>query len=491
MTLKRILFSMMALLLTMCFMPFTIHAQENETKEFAMTARGEIPPELLLDKAELNNLSIDDISVYVYPVAKGTSPETKIGYISVLDENRLTKGLIELTGDMLVSYPEGEPFDASAVGEKTYSLPLMNSLWKYNVDVTVVENSDMSMVGTPVAIDVTLNGAIWGGHYDGDIWDWSLGNNQPQEKSVELMNVGSKFQGGEICVLDNFGKTIYQTKLEENAIPNFDSTLIGKKSYPISYIGLNTTVEVEFHKYTSMWIFKTLHGDDTFIMPLGQEAKGAGCGGLHFFVDENEHKIMTDISAGGNLPAELIAKIDTSKAGAYEIEAISKEDGSLYKAKVIVGIPTQSTMEELLTPEAQATLPSKDVLSVWDVPSGEAGAGTWVFSTGMKKGNTVAVWSYHNNKWLKIGTYAADQDGNISVTFKADQLSPVILVKGNATADNQNSSVDTNKSNVKTNIIKDTSKTKQTANALPVIAIFIFLGFAIFASSKERQKQNN
>ena len=78
-------------------------------------------------------------------------------------------------------------------------------------------------------------------------------------------------------------------------------------------------------------------------------------------------------------------------------------------------------------------MPNNELLGVWNIPSGDAGAGTWVFQTGMAKGSKVDVWSYHNNAWLSIGTYTVDENSNVSVSFTANQLSPVIIVKNTET----------------------------------------------------------
>ena len=487
---KRILFTMMAMLLTLSFMPSTIHAQETATQNIA-DRNLEEPP--IWGKEKLSECTIYSCRIYTYPVAVNTSAETQIGFIEMGNgfnnmEASHANGLIPLTGDMI------EGFDSSTIGKKTFYLNTGNE--KFSVDIEVVAQSDMSHVGKPVSIRAALYG-----------------------QGKNILSINSEFgYPGTIEVLDDLGQRIYAVYLFTQDIPNFDNTQIGKKSYPISYLGMTTTLEVEFHKYDKIYILSPDFTNSKVMpspitVPINADLNNVSVFYNPYTIDESGNiwdMYQNEIGRGAaapseykSLPQELIKKIDTSKAGVYDIDE-TLSDGRRVMSKVIVGTAAQSTIEKLLSQEAQATMPAakKDVLSVWDVPSGEAGAGTWVFSTGMNKGNTVVVWSYHNQKWLKIGTYAVDQDGNITVTFTADQLSPVILVKGDTTVNDQNSPVENNKpnenkpnennkSNVKTDIIKDTSKTKQTANALPVIAIFIFLGFAIFSSSKDRQKQNN
>lgn len=455
---KRILFTMMAMLLTLSFMPSSIHAQE--------TATSDIPAEMIWDKDKLQQYT--NTSVYIYPVAMGTSPTTQIGYIRVLQEDGIhTQGLIPLTGDMLESFET-----SSAPGMRSTKLKGTD----YTIDYEVVEKVQMENAGKPASIGTDVD---------------KIGENIADDNNDFTAT---------ISVLDDRGNNIYSVELKKENILSCDRIDLGTNVYHISYLGLDTTLNIVFHKYELFYYLSSegkYYGDTLprpIFVPVGADLKNVSVFYNPYRIDEND-KIYTydgnPVSRGalGSIydlfPSELIAQVDTSKAGVYEVDGIVS-DGRRAKGRVVVGKAAQSTIEELLPQEAQATMPAakQDVLSVWDIPSGEAGAGTWVFATGLNKGSTVNVWSYHNQNWLKIGTYTVDQDGNITVAFRADQLSPVILTKGDVKADDQK---DVKKTD---DIVKKTSEGKQSSNVMVILTVFTLLGLAIFVSA-EKKKQNN
>ena len=403
MKLKKLLFSVMSVALAMSVLSVPIYANDNIAQTISETKGGEIPKELIWDKSELEKFTPNDYSVYTYPVEAGTSPEQQIGFVRIYNDENYTQGLIPLTGDML------EDFDSNTVGQKTFIL--QNDVWKTEVTVDIVETSNMNNVGKPASIRASVFGV-----------------------RENLLNIGEDFCEGTINVLDDLGKVIYNIKLNKEDIPNYDDTQAGKKSFPISYIGLNTNLEVEFRKFQYIEQLSPVGIESSeFVLPIGSDLTKIGTSSIVYAIDENGKQYPMGAGAS-SFPLELISKINTFKAGVYDVEAIEQSTGYLLKAKVVIGLPTQGTVDELLSKEAQASMPSNELLGVWNIPSGEAGAGTWVFQTGLTKGSKVDVWSYHNNAWLSIGTYVVDENGNVSVNFTANQLSPVILVKNTEVA---------------------------------------------------------
>lgn len=401
MKLKKLLFSVMSVALAMSVLSVPTYANDNTQQVIEKRGVGEIPKELIWDKSELSKYTPSDYSVYTYLVTKGTLSEQQIGYIDVHDDNGYTLGLIPLTGNML------DDFDSSTTGQKTFILS--NDVWKTEITVDITETSNMNNVGKPSSIQANVFGI-----------------------RENLMDIGEDFTMGTINVLDDLGNTIYNVELKKEDIPNFDNTQTGKKSFPISYIGLNTNLEIEFREFHRVTFVGPIAQSDTFIIPIGTDLKKFGAIHTVYAIDENGNEFPMG-RGSGDFPSELIAKVDISKAGVYNVEATQQSTGELFKAKIIVGLPTQSTVDELLPKEAQESMPSNELLGVWNIPSGDAGAGTWVFQTGMIKGSKVDVWSYHNNAWLSIGTYSVDENGNVSVSFTANQLSPVIIVKNTET----------------------------------------------------------
>lgn len=445
------------------------YANEKESTSVKEDKVGEIPKELIVDKEVWKNEYTTNYTVYTYPIMVGTSPEEPIGYIKLGDGRGYTRGLVVLTGDML------DDFDSSTVGEKTYILK-NKGVWSREVRVSVEENVDMSKSGKPASIRASIEGI-----------------------SENKMGINSPMQYGRIDILDDLGNVIYCVELKEEDIPTYDNTQIGTKSFPISYHGFTTTLEIEFHKYQYYEIYKPwgINAGDEFIVPIGTDLNKIAVSAKTYAVDETGSIINTGMGGGFGLAPELITQIDTSKAGVYDmqVKSISEVDNNEYtiKAKVIVGLPNQSTIEELLPTEAQNTLPNNKIVGIWNIPSGEAGAGTWSFQTGLEKGNMVDVWSYHKNTWLSIGTYTVQADGSVSVSFTADQLSPILLTKSDkkSSSSNQDNPTQNTIHDADTEeLIKDTSA--NTNNERSILFLFsLGAGLAlVIGKGKEKQKIN-
>lgn len=447
---------MMSLGIALSMASVSTYAKENENQTVVENGIPEIPKELIVDREVWENVDTMKYSIYTYPIEIGTSPQEQIGFIQ-LNDNGYTKGLVVLTGDML------EDFDSSTIGEKSYILRNKGG-WARSVQVKVVENVDKNLRGKPASIQASIIGV------DGN-----------------KMDIGTSIKGGTIDVLDNLGNIIYSVELKEENISAYDNTQIGTKSFLISYNALTTTLEIEFHRYTYYEIYKPwgINAGSEFIVPIGTDLKKVGVSAKTYAVDEHGSIVPTGMGGGTGLAPELIAQIDTAKAGVYDVEvkSTSEVDDNEYivKAKVIVGLPNQSTIEELLPIEAQNTLPNHNIVGIWDVPSGEAGAGTWCFQTGIEKGSMVDVWSYHKNAWLPIGTYAVAANGEISVAFTADQLSPILVTKAEkgSTASSSNTEA----------VIKDTStKANDYRSILFLLSISCVLISVVVIKKKEEKR---
>lgn len=462
MSVRKLLYSIMSIGIALTMASVSTYA--NERQAVVEKGSGEIPQELIVGKEVWEHEYTMNYSVYTYPIAVGTSPEEQIGFIQ-LNENGYTKGLVVLTGDML------EDFDSSTIGEKTFIL--RNGGWDKEVNVNVVEHVDMGKLGKPASIQASIEGV-----------------------SGNKMGIETPIEYGKIDVLDDLGNVIYSVALKEEDIPAYDNTQIGTKSFPISYHGFTTTLEIEFHKYQYYEIYKPsgINAGDEFIVPIGTDLNKIAISAKTYAIDENGNMIPTGMGGGIGLAPELINQIDTSKAGVYDVQvkSISDVDHKEYtvKAKVIVGMPKQSTIEELLPIEAQNTLPNNHIVGVWNVPSKEAGAGRWNFQTGLEKGSMVDVWSYHNTAWLSIGTYTVNEDGEVSVSFTADQLSPILLTKSDkkSTSGNPEGYTQTTTSGSdKKEIIKNTSAhTSNEQNILFLISIAVVFASAIVWEKKSK-----
>ncbi len=490
MKLKRILFSMMALFLTMTCLPSAVHAQEG-TKATA----GEIPSDMIWNDVNKNDLKdyYYNMSVYLYPIQVGTSADEQIGYIKIESEDRIyTTALVPLYGNML------EDFDTGTPGKKSFNLDIVdeetNGVYGTTLHAEIVEKSNMKNAGKPASIEAF----VWG------------------DSGKNMVEINGSYSTGQIRVLDDLGNPIYTVALNEKDLANFNPAKAGTQTFPISYIGLNTTMEIAVHNYKDAYIllpdvehieyeprtygiawkaFEVQRGADlknfeAYFVPCKVDENGKF---YHSLVEPKQSRAAGFPTYDAEpFPSELIAKIDTSKAGVYNVSAIL-QDGRNVNATVNVGGSSQSTIEELLPKEAQETMPASksDVLSVWDVPSGEAGAGTWVFATGLYKGSTVDVWTYHNQKWLEIGTYTVDQDGNITVTFTADQLSPVLLTKNTVVnPKDEETNVDKDDPKKDNDIVKKTGKENAITNSAVMFMTFVILGIAVtvcIAGSKTKK----
>lgn len=470
MKLRKILCFVMSFIFMMTSIVLPAYANGNDEELFTESVKGEIPQELIWDKKELDRLTPSDISFYTYPVAVGTSSEKQIGYIRIEDENnRYTQGLILLTGDML------DNFDSSSKGKKSFNLSF--GVWQSTVEIEIVENADMKTLGKPNSIKARA------GFTD--------------SKGISTLPVGGKFQFGEIDILDDLGNTIYRVELKEKDILNFDSSKRGVKKYSISYNGFTTELVIEFHQW--IYILKPIWNEENdFVFPIGTDLTKQTADLFVYDSDDNNHPLGITPGIGfasSTYLDNLLNMIDTSKAGTYQIKfKIDDADNGIQtvNAKVIIGMPNRSTIEELLPKEAQSTIPCEDVLGVWEVPSGEAGAGTWIFDTGLTKGNKVDVWTYHNGEWLSIGSYSADDKGCILVTFNSDQLSPVLITKGvnKDASSNQEINNESNENHFNDkDVIKNTgAHTSDYHNMLTIIGMLLVTAI-IF--QKKSNKQTN
>ncbi|MBC5689009.1 LPXTG cell wall anchor domain-containing protein [Mediterraneibacter sp. NSJ-55] len=201
---------------------------------------------------------------------------------------------------------------------------------------------------------------------------------------------------------------------------------------------------------------------------------------------DNPAEVIAPLGAGLVSLTYYFPDIDVSKAGVREYSAPYYDEylgvNTTISVKIKVGQPESVPAKDLLPEEAIATMPQGEVIGTWDVPSGEAGAGTWVFQTGLTQGQEVTVWSYHNGQWLKIGVYKADAEGNVTVTFTADQLSPILITKnetssgavsgGNADTENKSENVSDNKAAA--------VKTPQTGDTQNIL-LYVAAGLASFS----------
>ena len=304
MKLKKLLFSIMSVALSMSVLSGPTYANDNTSQIVEERGAGEIPKELIWDKSALSKYTPNDYSIYTYPVSKGTLPEQQIGFIDIQGENGYTLGLIPLTGDML------DDFDSSTTGQKTFILS--NDVWKTEITVDIKETSNMNNVGKPSSIQASIFGI-----------------------RENLMDIGEDFTNGTINVLDDLGNTIYNVELKKEDIPNFDNTQAGKKSFPISYIGLNTNLEIEFREFHRVTLVEPTVQGDKFIVPVGADLKKLVATYTTYAIDENGNQFPMG-RGGGGFPSEIIAKVDTSKAGVYNVEATQQSTGDLLKAKINV-----------------------------------------------------------------------------------------------------------------------------------------------------------
>ena len=278
--------------------------------------------------------------------------------------------------------------------------------------------------------------------------------------------VGGFYNGLFIELLDEQGNAKDSVKLTPDMVPEFDNTTLGTRQYTITYKGFTTPLTVEVVNMRLVTPNQTV--------PIG--------GSLNVWekiqtVDaDNPSRVFDEqamIHVHNNENPAWYDKIDTSKAGVQEITFYNSYTGYgnvtlSGTIQVTVGTPSQITTDRLPS-KAQATMPGGSYVGTWDVPSGEAGAGTWTFQTDLKEGTEVVVWSFHNNEWLKIGVYKVDAFGFVTVTFTADQLSPILITKndGNSGSEVNNNTVSSN--NYDSNVTTRTASPKTGDNASTIL----------------------
>lgn len=278
----------------------------------------------------------------------------------------------------------------------------------------------------PVEIEATL-GFDGNSEYAGN--RVPLGS--PEETLRELLEV--KF-------FDANGSEVNVGAEPQLEISKFDTNVKGKHKVTVKSSDFNLSTEITVRVIPMKIIIYPIDfdttGEDIIRVPLG----GATIRALEQMGvnADNPKETIGGLGAGGLFDlAEEFPGIDVSKPGVQEYTGFQEAYGMTFEtsAKISIGVPEQVPQDELLSEEAKATMPSGEVVGTWDVPSGEAGAGTWVFHTGLKEGQKVTVWSYHNQKWIKIGVYTVDTNGNVTVTFKADQLSPILITKNGTSSE--------------------------------------------------------
>lgn len=259
----------------------------------------------------------------------------------------------------------------------------------------------------------------------------------------------------EIKYYDKSGNQVNLGEEVETEISKIDTSVKGKSKVTVASQGLTTEITVRIVPVKVLLVeegFLTGENTDIIKLPIGGKLDGAY---IEVAVNEDDPtEILQPVGAGGWPLLEYFPQTDTSKAGLQEYSIYPEFLENFFRVptmlttKISVGMPKQVSKDDILTEKAQATMPSGAVVGTWDVPSGKAGAGTWVFQTGLAQGQEVTVWSYHNEQWLKIGVYKVDSEGNVTVTFTADQLSPVLITKNETsgkTVVNTNTNQVTNK----------------------------------------------
>lgn len=282
------------------------------------------------------------------------------------------------------------------------------------------------------------------------------------DKSNIAIPVGG-YAGTSAQLLNPRGETIENVAITPDMIPGLDNTTVGTRQYLITYKGFTATLTVE----VANMIFKT----QPQTIPIG--------GKLNVWekvqiVDAaNPTRIFdtdTIIHVHNNENPAWYDKIDTTKAGVQNVTFQSAYGGSVRLSgtiQITVGTPSQMTVDKLPT-KAQATMPDGSYVGTWNVPSGKAGAGTWTFQTDLQEGTEVVVWSFHNNEWIKIGVYKVDAFGFVTVTFTADQLSPILITKndGNSGSEISNNTVSNNNSDSNVTTRTASPKTGDNASAM-------------------------
>ncbi len=369
-----------------------------------------------VDSLILHDVNLDEIlkkynlhqaKFYIHPIPVGTSNQDCIGYILLSEENRNTvTAMIPIKGDML------EGFDSSKEGVQYYKF---KGDWNINgifgVDITIQKDADLSKVGKVQSIKVEdFRG------YSGKF---------PYTLPLGITTIGH-YGYDAISLLDDLGNIIAQADLTADMIQEFESFQKGKKEFIVKFENFSTTVTIDFREYYGEFesfplsvgtnideisgFFATYDKDSNYWL-------GAGQGGLAFdFVGTHIKDVL---------------KVNEVGIQEFDLKVRDKSTGEIYPIhfKFYVGVAEASELDQLLTEEAKASMPSQDVVGSYDLPSGDAGAGTWLLPTKLKENEGVDVYTYHNDAWLKVGEYYADKDGNVEVTFTADQLSPVVLFK--------------------------------------------------------------
>ena len=185
-----------------------------------------------------------------------------------------------------------------------------------------------------------------------------------------------------------------------------------------------------------------------------------------YLVDSSNEKnilLHAELYNLSGFPGSWLGEYDSTKAGIQNVPYEINMWGQKFRGnlELKVGIPDAKTIDEIFSANAQATMPSGEAVGAFEVPSGDLGAGTWIFQTGLPSGSSVNVWSFHEENWLNIGSYIVDGEGNVTVQFTANQLSPILLVKdSDVAAPNSNKDVNTVTSDTTTdNTNKNTPKT--------------------------------
>ncbi len=233
-------------------------------------------------------------------------------------------------------------------------------------------------------------------------------------------------------------------KVEPDSISEFDTNKVGKHEVTITVAGKEYPMTVEVVKMRAV-VTGQLGMYSAFMdLPVNGNVRYAYSPAVFLVNAEDElgDELVDDMQRflGASMVQSLeefpfdFTKIDTSKPGIkeYTVDYVwtthKIKIPTTLTMKVRVGMPNLSSKEQLLTQEEIAAMPKGDEVGIWEVPSGKAGEGMWIFPTGLHKGSEVTVWSCHEGKWLKVGVYAADSKGDVTVSFTADQLSPILII---------------------------------------------------------------
>lgn len=307
---------------------------------------------------------------------------------------------------------------------------------------------------------------------------------------------------GKIRLLDENGNVVGTENFDlKSEYPDFDVNVVGKKVYTMEYNGFTTEFEInvrpcEFQIIVGRNEDGSVDLDDTgkyIHVPIGGDIRKAN------IVTLTRDAEVPELGYGAepSFPFDSIVGksieelFDNTKAGIYEIPVTIKEESGVATGiiKVMVGIPEKGTIDEIFPSDAKNDLPDKDVVGAWNIPSGEEGAGTWVFDTGLTKDSGVTVWSYHNAQWLKIGEYWVDEEGNATVKLTEDQTSPILITKNNLQKPAKDNSKDENNSKIngtgnssKTNTnVQIKEKAPKTGDSSNVLPSFLACAVSMFA----------